>query len=52
MDRGEVLVAVVNNREDFSIIRERGWYRIPVDSAQKWLHRRWPPANTPAAYPQ
>ncbi len=41
--RGEVLVAIVNNRRDFKIACERCWYRIPVDSTQKFLKSRWPP---------
>jgi hypothetical protein len=28
-----VLVAVMNNRRDFAIAREQGWYRIPVKRA-------------------
>jgi len=42
-DRGEVLVAILNNLEDLEIARCRHWYRIPVASAQRWLKRRWPP---------
>ena len=41
--RGEVLVAILNNRSDFVTARDRGWYRVPVSSAQKWLKDRWPP---------
>lgn len=37
--RGEVLVAIMNNKADFAILQERLWYRIPVDTAPK----RWPP---------
>lgn len=37
--RGEVLVAVMNNLADWDIVREKRWYRIPVDS----IPRRWPP---------
>lgn len=37
--RGEVLVAIMNNKADFGILREQGWYRIPVASAPK----HWPP---------
>jgi very-short-patch-repair endonuclease len=37
--RGEVLVAIMNNKADFGILQEQGWYRIPVDTAP----RRWPP---------
>lgn len=42
-NRGEVLVAILNNKLDFAILREHLWYRIPVDSAEKWLKGRWPP---------
>ena len=42
-ERGEVLVAIVNDRRDFAMIRDRNWYRIPVSSARKWLKKRWPP---------
>jgi very-short-patch-repair endonuclease len=38
--RGEVLVAILNSQADFAILRDQGWYRIPVASAPK----RWPPA--------
>ncbi len=41
--RGEVLVAIINNRLDLTTAREEHWYRIPVDSKQKWLRGRWPP---------
>jgi len=37
--RGEVLVAIMNNKADFAILQEQLWYRIPVASAPK----RWPP---------
>jgi hypothetical protein len=30
-----VLVAVMNNARDFAIVREQGWYRIPVKRAPK-----------------
>ncbi len=33
--RGEVLVAIMNNKTDFAILRDQGWYRIPVRSAPK-----------------
>jgi hypothetical protein len=39
MDRGEVLVSIINNKADMGILRERQWYRIPVAKAPK----RWPP---------
>jgi very-short-patch-repair endonuclease len=38
-ERGEVLVAIMNDPADFAIAQERQWYRIPVNSAPK----RWPP---------
>jgi very-short-patch-repair endonuclease len=41
--RGQVLVAILNNRSDFDIAQERHWYRIPISSADKWLKNRWPP---------
>lgn len=37
--RGEVLVAILNNKADFARLQEQGWYRIPKASAP----RRWPP---------
>jgi len=42
-ERGEVLVAIMNNSLDFSILREKLWYRIPVSSKVKWLKDIWPP---------
>ena len=41
--RGEVLVAIINNKLDFAILREQLWYRIPVSSVEKWIKERWPP---------
>jgi len=41
--RGQVLVAILNNLLDFNIACERCWYRIPVSSVEKWLQDRWPP---------
>lgn len=41
---GEVLVAILRNQLDFSVLRERLWYRIPVDSVEKYLTGRWPPS--------
>jgi very-short-patch-repair endonuclease len=38
-NRGEVLVAIMNNVRDWRIALEEGWYRVPIDSAP----RRWPP---------
>lgn len=42
-NRGELLVAILNEPHDFHIVREHGWYRIPVDSVDKRLKDRWPP---------
>lgn len=36
---GDFLVALLNNKKDFSILQEQLWYRIPVKNAP----RRWPP---------
>lgn len=41
--RGEVLVAILNNRLDFNLAYEQHWYRIPVSSKEKLLKQRWPP---------
>ena len=41
--RGEVLVAILNDLLDFNIAHDRGWYRIPISSADKWLKDCWPP---------
>ena len=38
-----MLIAILNNQIDFSIARDRHWYRIPVRSVEKWLRDRWPP---------
>lgn len=38
--RGEALVAIMNDPRDFALLREQLWYRVPVASAPK----RWPPA--------
>lgn len=37
--RGELLVAVLKNKGDLTILEQEGWYRIPVRNAPK----RWPP---------
>ncbi|MBI4675301.1 MAG: DUF559 domain-containing protein [Chloroflexi bacterium] len=42
-ERGEVLVAIVQRPLDLSYAREQHWYRIPVESVEKRLKRRWPP---------
>jgi very-short-patch-repair endonuclease len=41
--KGELLVSILNNRRDFQILCEESWYRIPGESANKWLRHRWPP---------
>lgn len=40
---GEILIAIINNQQDFRILCEQLWYRIPVSSVEKWLRHRWPP---------
>lgn len=40
---GEVLVAILNNVQDFQTARDQFWYRIPRSSAHKWVGERWPP---------
>lgn len=40
---GEVLVAIMNCKRDMEIVREQNWYRIPVESVEKWLKKCWPP---------
>ncbi len=42
-ERGEVLVAIMNNLLDFEKARNEHWYRIPVNSREKWLKECWPP---------
>lgn len=42
-NRGKVLVAILNNKNDFKIAYEQNWYRIPVISAKKLLKKSWPP---------
>lgn len=37
--RGQVLVAIMNDKAAWGILREQGWYRIPVANAPKG----WPP---------
>ncbi|NJL36754.1 MAG: hypothetical protein HC899_08315 [Leptolyngbyaceae cyanobacterium SM1_4_3] len=41
--RGEVLVAILNNKQDMQIAREQHWYRIPVESVEKFLKQHWAP---------
>jgi very-short-patch-repair endonuclease len=41
--RGEVLVAIINNRADFALAMDKHWYRVPVSSQAKWLRDSWPP---------
>jgi very-short-patch-repair endonuclease len=40
---GEVLVAIFKDKLDFNLAFEQHWYRIPVNSAEKWMKNRWPP---------
>lgn len=43
LPRGEVLVAVVQRPLDLTYAREQHWYRIPLESVEKFLKHRWPP---------
>jgi len=42
-NKEELLVGIVNRISDYDIIKNRFWYRIPVDKADKMLKKRWPP---------
>lgn len=42
-ERKNFLVAIVSRLSDFVIARDQNWYRIPVESVEKWLQDRWPP---------
>jgi len=41
--RGEVLVAVLPNLQDFEILRTKLWYRIPAEQKERLIRNRWPP---------
>lgn len=41
--RGEVLVAIINNRHDWHYAYDDLWYRVPVSSVRQFLKQRWPP---------
>jgi hypothetical protein len=41
--RGEVLVAILNNQRDMEILSTQHWYRIPVESVEKYLKPYWAP---------
>ncbi|MDM8564599.1 DUF559 domain-containing protein [Candidatus Halobeggiatoa sp. HSG11] len=43
IQRGELLVAIINTPIDLAIAREQHWYRIPISSVTKLLKNRWPP---------
>lgn len=45
MEKGEVLVATLNNARDLELAREQHWYRIPVESVEKFLKGKncWSP---------
>ena len=43
MDSEELLVGIINSISDFEIIRDKHWYRVPVEIAEKRLKKRWPP---------
>jgi hypothetical protein len=39
-NKEELLVGIVNRVADYDIIKNRFWYRIPVDKADKMLKKR------------
>jgi very-short-patch-repair endonuclease len=39
--KGEVLVAIMNDRAAWKIVREQGWYRIPVKEEDKTRNLKW-----------
>jgi hypothetical protein len=41
--RGEVLIAILNNRLDSELAHRQRWYRIPIAEQQKWIKHGWPP---------
>lgn len=41
--RGEILVAIINDLHAWHLAYDDHWYRIPVDSVQRFLQSRWPP---------
>lgn len=43
MKSEELLVGIINNVSDIEILRDQKWYRIPIDTAEKFLKKRWPP---------
>lgn len=43
VDTDTVVVAILNNLQDFAILEKHRWYRIPTTSADKWLRDHWPP---------
>lgn len=51
MSHGEVLVVIMNNRADWAIMQEQGWYRIPVEQVEKLKQRQqWAPPQWLAFY--
>lgn len=42
-ERGEVLIAIINDLVDLGLAQNGHWYRIPVASVQRFLKDRWPP---------
>ena len=39
----EVLIALMNSERDMEIAREQHWYRIPVESVERFLKKPWQP---------
>ena len=38
-----LLVGLLNLPDDLKLARDKHWYRVPVESAHKWVGDRWPP---------
>ena len=51
-ERGEVLVAIMNNTADFAILQEKLWYRIPVANASKRWSPQWMAFYDSRAFPK
>ncbi len=39
----DTLVVTMNNKQDMQIAREQHWYRIPIESMEKYLPADWLP---------
>jgi hypothetical protein len=39
----DTLVVTINNKQDMQIACEQHWYRIPIESVEKYLKANWSP---------